>query len=495
VAARLHEALSGRRLTKLEYGHELPILQDRLLDAQFELRKSKARAVVMIVTGVPAAGRSEVVNDLLGWLDPKFVAVYGFREPNEVERQRPPLWRYWRVMPPKGRIVILHGGWHGEFLASAVRGPERPDAEVRRDAERIRQLERMLVADGVALVKVHLHVGPELQRRRIRRLFKDPTTRWRVTDEDHWYVRHYARVERALEHCLEVTEQSCAPWKVVDGSDRQHRALEVGRALLAGIEGGGGRCGKPVLPAAAVLKRRAARVRLATDHPGERVSEEDYDRRLESLQGRLALLSRRRRFAKHSVVAVFEGMDASGKGGAIRRITAALDARQYRVVPISAPSAEELARPYLWRFWFHLPPRGNYTIFDRSWYGRVLVERVRGLAARRDWQRAYGEINEFEYELAEHGVVLAKFWLSVSPDEQVARFNERNRNPLKRFKVDPEDWINREQWHDYQVAARDMIALTDTRHAPWAIVPADDKRHARLEVLRTLCDRIESALD
>ena len=262
----------------------------------------------------------------------------------------------------------------------------------------------MLVADGVAVVKVHLHVGPELQQRRLRRLFKDRTTRWRVTAEDHWSMRHYARVERALEHCLEVTEQPCAPWHVVDGTDRQHRALEVGRTLLAGIEGRAGRRDRPALPAPAVLRRRAARVRLATDRRGERVAEEDYDRRLEDLQGRLALLSRRRRFAKHSVVAVFEGMDASGKGGAIRRITAALDARQYRVVPISAPTSEELARPYLWRFWFHLPPRGNYTIFDRSWYGRVLVERVRGLAARADWQRAYGEINEFEHELAEHGV-------------------------------------------------------------------------------------------
>jgi polyphosphate kinase 2 (PPK2 family) len=280
----------------------------------------------------------------------------------------------------------------------------------------------------------------------------------------------------------------------VDGSDRQHRALEVGRTLLAGIVGRAGRCDKPALPPAAVLRRRAARVRLATDHPGERVAEEDYDRRLEDLQGRLALLSRRRRFAKHSVVTVFEGMDASGKGGAIRRITAALDARQYRVVPISAPSVEELARPYLWRFWFHLPPRGNYTMFDRSWYGRVLVERVRGLAARRDWQRAYGEINEFERELAEHGVVLAKFWLSVSPDEQVARFTERNRNPLKRFKVDPEDWANRKHWAAYQRAAQDMVARTDTRHAPWTIVPADDKRRARLAVLRALGDHVEAVI-
>jgi polyphosphate:AMP phosphotransferase len=367
---------------------------------------------------------------------------------------------------------------------------------VRREVERIRNLERMLVADGVAVVKLHLHVGPELQRRRLRRHFADKTTRWRVTAEDHWYARHYQRVERALEHCLAVTHQPCAPWQVIDGTDREHRALEVGRALLAGIQGRlGSRPTRPDLPPAAQLRRRAARVRLPATHPGARVAEEDYDRRLEELQGRLALLSRRRRFAKHSVVVVFEGMDAAGKGGAIRRIAAALDARQYRVVPISAPTPEELARPYLWRFWFQLPPRGNYTIFDRSWYGRVLVERVHRLAVRVDWQRAYAEINEFERELAEHRTIVAKFWMSVSPAEQLARFQERDRNPLKRFKVDPQDWRNRRQWRSYQQAAREMIALTDTRHAPWAIVPSDDKRHARLAVLRALCERIESVID
>jgi polyphosphate kinase 2 (PPK2 family) len=193
-------------------------------------------------------------------------------------------------------------------------------------------------------------------------------------------------------------------------------------------------------------------------------------------------------------VVVLEGMDASGKGGSIRRITAALDARQYRVVPISAPTPEEKARPYLWRFWFQLPPRGNYTIFDRTWYGRVLVERVRGFADAPDWQRAYEEINEFEQQLVEHQVIVAKFWMSVSPAEQLARFAERDRNRLKRFKVDPEDWINRRLWKAYQVAARDMLASTSTPHAPWTIVPADDKRHARLMVLRGLCERIESAL-
>jgi polyphosphate:AMP phosphotransferase len=491
----LHEVLSGRRLTKLEYEHALPSLQDQLLDAQFELRKTRARAVAMIVTGIPGAGRSEVVNELLGWLDPKFVAVYGFRGPDEGERQKPTLWRYWRLMPPRGRIAIMHAGWYGEFLRESVLHPKRSAADVRREVERIRSLERMLVADGVAVVKVHLHVGPEIQRKRLEKLHDDKRTRWRVTREDRWLAGHFRRVERVLEHCLEATEQPAAPWHLVDGTDGQHRALEVGRVLLEGMQGRLGTVrGRARAPAASSL-RAAKKLQLPTGHRGPRVAEEDYDQELEQLQGRLALLSRRRKFARHSVVVAFEGMDAAGKGGAIRRVAAALDARQYRVVPISAPSPEELARPYLWRFWLRLPPRGNYTIFDRSWYGRVLVERVRGLAKRPDWQRAYDEINEFERELAEHRVIVAKFWMSVSKAEQLARFKERDRNPLKRFKVDPEDWANRRQWQAYERAAREMIARTSDRQAPWYVIPADDKRYARLLVLRRLCERIEAALD
>jgi polyphosphate:AMP phosphotransferase len=497
----LHEVLSGRRLTRLEFEHELPQLQDRLLDAQFELRKTRRRAAVLVVTGIPGAGRSEVVNELLEWLDPKFVTVYGFRAPNPTERERPPLWRFWRVMPPAGRLAIMHGGWYQDVLREAVllRDGNRPlSAPLRREIERIRRLERMLVCDGVAVVKVHLHIAPDTQRKRLAKLDRDKTTRWRVTKEDRWMARHYHSVEHALGRCLEATDQPAAPWHLVDGTDSQHRALEVGRTLLAGLYGT--LCRKEVAvsrAAGGTAKRRTAaakKVRLPTTHHGTRIGDDEYDAELERLRGRLALLSRRRRFDRHAVVAVFEGMDGSGKGGAIRRITSALDARQYRVVPISAPTPEELARPYLWRFWFQLPPRGNYTIFDRSWYGRVLVERVRGLASRADWQRAYDEINEFEHQLAEHGVVVAKFWLSVSRDEQLERFKERDRNPLKRFKVDPEDWTNRGHWTKYQAAAREMIARTSTAYAPWTIVPADDKRHARLAVLRALADRVESAL-
>jgi polyphosphate:AMP phosphotransferase len=495
ASRRLHQILSGRRLTRLEYEHELPKLHDSLLDAQFTLREARKHAVVMIVTGIPGAGRSEVVNELLGWLDPKLTTVYGFHEPNDVERERPPLWRYWQLLPARGRIAILHGGWYQDLLRAAARvGPRsaaRP-ANLRRSVERVRQLEQMLVRDGVVLCKVHLHIAPDTQKKRLAKLQASKTTRWRVTSEDRSLARNYREVERAFEHMLAMTDQPLAPWHVIDGTDRQHRALEVGRHLLAAIAHADDRL--PAIRAPRGAKTALSRVRLPSKPVGASPTDDDYDAELERLQGRLALLSRRKRFERHSVVAAFEGMDAAGKGGAIRRVTTALDARQYRVVPISAPTAEELARPYLWRFWFQLPPRGNYTIFDRSWYGRVLVERVRGFAAAPDWQRAYDEINEFERQLVEHRVIVAKFWMSVSRAEQLERFCERDRNSLKRFKVDPEDWANRKHWNDYQRAAKEMIARTSTPYAPWTVIPADDKRSARLAVLRALADQVEAAL-
>ena len=495
---RLREVLRRRRPAEAGDEQALRELQDRLLDAQFELRERKSHAVVLVVTGIPSAGRSEAVNEILGWLDPKLVDVHGFAACNEFELERPLLWRYWHILPPRGRTAILHGGWYQELLQLALdRNGSKPRGPVRLDraAERIVQLERMLVQDGIALEKVHLHVAEATQRERLETLAADKATRWRVTREDRWMSRHYRDVERALERCLDATDHPAAAWHLVDGSEANPRVHDVAQRLLRALADGPAKVPSTAGAHRAARKRPAQPVDLSAVANLSRPGDSEYDRELERLQGRLARLTRRKRFDDRAVVAVFEGMDAAGKGGAIRRVTAALDARQYRVMPISAPSAEEAARPYLWRFWRPLPPRGHFTIFDRSWYGRVLVERVRGLAPRRDWQRAYGEIVEFERQLVEHNVIVAKFWLALSREEQLERFAERDRNPLKRFKVDPEDWANRKHWNAYQNAAREMIARTDTTHAPWTVVPADDKRFARLQVLRALGDRIEAALD
>lgn len=469
---------------------DLAALRDELLDLQFKLRQSKSAALALIITGAPAAGRSETINELLSWLDPKYIRVHAFGEPDVAERRRPPMWRYWQTLPMRGRMVFYFAGWYADLVTEA-RGQKVKQARAKRRLESIRQLEAMLVADGVRVVKIHLEVDRNTQAQRLERLCSSKLTRWRVTKEDHWFAKHHARAQRMAKLYIRNTSHPAAPWQVIDGSDEERRlaavALALKEALLRPFDNG--RVDGKALQEVEASKDPQPRTQAT------KLDNDEYERALESLQGRLALLVRRARFRKHALVLAFEGMDAAGKGGAIRRVTHALDARQYQVVPVSAPTEEEAAHPYLWRFWKHIPECGEITIFDRSWYGRVLVERVRGFAPKADWQRAYAEIAEFERQLNESGIIVVKFWLSVSKDEQLKRFNAREEDPLKRFKVDDEDWKNRERYDAYQDAAREMIGRTHRRDAPWFVIDANIKKHARLEVLRATCEEIERRLE
>jgi polyphosphate kinase 2 (PPK2 family) len=225
------------------------------------------------------------------------------------------------------------------------------------------------------------------------------------------------------------------------------------------------------------------------------MGDREYKVALSKYQGRLAELARDPRFKSRALVLAFEGADAAGKGGAIRRITTALDARQFQVIPVAAPTEEERAQPYLWRFWRQLPRYDHMTIFDRTWYGRVLVERVEGLCTPAEWQRAYSEINDFEHELVESGTIVVKFWLQVSQEEQLKRFQAREQIAFKRFKITEEDWRNREKWNAYQLAICDMVERTSTGEVPWTLVESNDKQFARVKILRTLCERLEAALE
>jgi len=282
----------------------------------------------------------------------------------------------------------------------------------------------------------------------------------------------------------------------VPAADDRYRALFVGRHLLGTLRA---RLDAP-------KPTPAATPAVAAPAPPDKVnviraltlkqelSREDYETALMEAQGRLARATRHKRYGKISVIAVFEGNDAAGKGGAIRRLGAALDPRAYRIVPVAAPSEEERAQPYLWRFWRHVPRPGRLVVFDRSWYGRVLVERVEGFAAEHDWRRAYAEINDFEEQLAGHGAVVAKFWLAISKDEQQRRFKEREATPFKQHKITAEDWRNREKWDAYEEAVCEMVERTSTGIAPWTLVEADNKLHSRVKVIRTLADMVEEAL-
>ncbi|TVO63143.1 polyphosphate:AMP phosphotransferase [Denitromonas ohlonensis] len=486
----------GHRIDKAVYEAEVPLLRAELLDAQFDLRELAECAVVVLINGVDAAGKGETVNLLGEWMDPRHLVIRAFDRPSDEARQRPPMWRFWRSLPPKGRIGILFGNWYHEPIR------QRADRQMKASRldqrlDEINRFEAMLAREGVLLIKFWFHLSRDRQKARLKKLAADPLTRWRVTAADWRNYKQYNKLRDVAEHVLRHTDTAEAPWIVVDGSDARYRALRVGRTLLAAMRKRLGVARQwqtrlsvaPMAPADDGLTLLDA---LMLDQP---MSKSDYGRALERLQGRLALLTRRANFSQRALVLVFEGMDAAGKGGAIRRVTAALDARQYQVVPIGAPTEEERAQPYLWRFWRHLPRRGKAVIFDRSWYGRVLVERVEGFCSEADWMRAYQEINDFEDQLTEAGAVVVKFWLAISQDEQLARFNERANEPHKRFKITDEDWRNRERWPDYARAVSDVIDRTSTEVSPWTLIEADNKRFARIKVLETICDRLEAALD
>ncbi|MBC8067263.1 MAG: polyphosphate:AMP phosphotransferase, partial [Deltaproteobacteria bacterium] len=329
---------------------------------------------------------------------------------------------------------------------------------------------------------------------RLRALEKDKRTRWRVTREDWNRFERYPQMIAAATRALRNSSTEQSPWIIVPGSDPRYRALMVGQALLDALSNDdvGARPSETPLHPVAQLDQHNLLHDLDLSQTLER---EDYEREIDALQRRLALGMRRRKFRGRSLVVVFEGMDAAGKGGAIRRTVAELDPRTYHVVPIAAPSDEERARPYLWRFWRHVPRNGRAVVFDRSWYGRVLVERVEGYCSVSDWMRAYSEINDFEEQLVEDGCIVVKLWLQIGLDVQLSRFGDREREAHKQHKIGPDDWRNREKWPQYEAAIVDMIDRTSTEIAPWTLVAANDKLHARVKVLRTICERLDAALE
>ncbi|MBL8471902.1 MAG: polyphosphate:AMP phosphotransferase [Rhodocyclaceae bacterium] len=485
------------KLSKAEFDAVVPDLRAKLLDMQVRLGRQNHFGVLVLINGVDGAGKGETVNVLNAWMDPRHIRTHAFGTPTEEEILRPFMWRFWRALPPRGSMGILFGSWYSEpILRRVERDMGRAEMDARIDE--INHFERMLAQEGVLILKFWFHLAKDVQRRRLRALEKNPLTRWRVTNDDWNHFAHYDRFREVSEHVLRQTSTGHAPWVVVEGADERYRSVYVGRVLLDAItkrldadaaEPSYAMPVAPIAPPPLDGVNLLNRLQPAQTYPPAR-----YARDMEQLQGRLAMLVRRKGFDKHSLVVVFEGMDAAGKGSAIRRVTGALDARVYRVVPIAAPTEEEKALPYLWRFWRHVPRRGRLAIFDRSWYGRVLVERVEGFCTEADWMRAYNEINDFEDQLAKSGAVIVKFWLAVSPTEQLRRFDERAATPFKHFKITEEDWRNRDKWPQYVPAVCDMIDRTSTEVAPWTLVEADNKLFARAKVLRTLCERLESAL-
>jgi polyphosphate:AMP phosphotransferase len=478
----------GHRLNKAEFESKLPALRAQLLNAQFETRNRKS-PVIVIVSGADGAGKGELVQRLNEWLDPRGVETYAFWDESDEERERPAYWRFWRAMPARGRIGIFFGSWFTAPIIRRVYGKikrRRFEAEL----EQIAAFEKMLVADGAVIVKFWLHLPRKEQRRALERLEQMN----RATPTDWKHFRLYKIFRSVSEQAGRATSSREAPWHVIEATDRRFREFTVGSILLKTLKEN--LKTKPAAKSAPPQKRPAKPADSILDRVDlkQQLTDKEYRKSLETLQACLGKLAWAAREKKRSVVMVFEGWDAAGKGSAIRRVTGAMDPRLYRVVGVAAPTDEERAHHYLWRFWRHLPRAGNMTIFDRSWYGRVLVERVEGFAKPQEWGRAYQEINEFEEQLTGGGIIVAKFWVHIGADEQLRRFKERQTIAHKRYKITEEDWRNRNKWDNYKLAVDEMVARCSTAAAPWTLVAGNDKKFARIQILKTIVERLEESL-
>ena len=483
----------GRAVSKDDYEARLPKLRAGLLDAQFRLRSSQ-RPVIIIVTGADGAGKGDVMHRLNEWLDPRGIDTQAFWLSSDEEDERPPYWRFWRVLPARGRIGVFFGSWYTRPIVRHLAGKLK-NRELDAALDRIAGFEKMLADDGAVIIKLWLHLSQAEQAQRFRDVEKNPEKHWRILPTDWQGSKLHSRFRELSERALRHTDSAAAPWQVIEAGDDRYRDLTVGETVLGALQAA---LARKFATAAKVEKKRAPVANgvtvLQRVDLSQALGEEDYARKLEKFQAKLNRLAWAMYEKRRSTVLVFEGWDAAGKGSSIRRVAEAIDPRLFRIIPVASPTDEERAHHYLWRFWRHLPRGGMIRIYDRSWYGRVLVERVEGYAREDEWRRAYREINDFEEQLVEDGMVVGKFWIHISKEEQLRRFKNREQISFKRYKITPDDWRNRKKWDAYGAAVTEMVRRTSTQSAPWTLVAGNDKKFARIQILKTICRSLEEVL-
>lgn len=495
-----------RKIGKKEFEDAVAPLRVELVNAQTELRE-RDFSVVLVIAGDDWPACVEALQSMHQWMDGREIEPHPLDLPSSEERERPWLWRYWRRLPAHGRIGVFLEGWTVELIRGHVAG-EIDELEFERRLDHVESFERGLVEDGTLLLKTWFHLGRKQLGKRLEKAAKDPKSYWWADEERS--RRLYERYDEALpvaERVLDKTSCGASPWRVIASEHDRHRNLAFATAIRDAVcrrltsaqaEGRGllrrpGRSSSvtPPLP----LPSGGASGILADVDLTLALRKSEYTKRRRDLQRSLRRVSDAARERGVSSMLVLEGWDAAGKGGIIRRLTRALDPRLFKLVPVAAPSFEEAARHHLWRFWSKVPPAGKMTFFDRSWYGRVLVERVEGLASEAEWRRAYGEIRDFEEQIAEFGIVVLKFWIHIDPEEQRRRFEARERTPYKKYKITPEDYRNRDHWTAYEAAVDEMVRRTSTSDAPWHLVAGNDKRWARIDVMEKTVAALEERLE
>ena len=456
--------------------------------------RAKGLPVMVVFEGWGASGKGTMISRLIQPLDPRGFKVFTIQAENEEEHMHPFLWRFWTKTPAKGRMHIFDRSWYRRVITEQM---DAPMDQKRLDAayHQILSFEEQLSADGTLIIKFFLHISADEQEKRLKKLERSSETKWRVTKADWKHFKQYKAYLPMYDHMLEQTDMSWAPWHVIEATDREYAAVKVMTIVAGMIE-------ERLNEENAKESRSHLAERAQEELPGTEetmrttvldgvdasltMTKEDYKKRLSVLQKELTRLQNEMYLKRIPVVVALEGWDAAGKGGAIKRLTEPLDPRGYEVVPTAAPNDIEKAHHYLWRFWRAMPKDGHMTIFDRTWYGRVMVERIEGFCSQAEWRRAYREINQMEQNLTDHGVIVLKFWLQIDKDEQERRFNERMEDPEKQWKITDEDWRNREKWDAYVKAVDEMILRTSTTYAPWTIVEADSKYYARIKILETV---------
>ncbi len=458
-------------------------LRMALLAAQYELKSRQQRAVIVLVNGVEAAGKGETVKRLSQWMDSRHLRIESFVTPSEQEQNYPPYWRFWQKLPSKGEIALFFGNWYSGLLEARV-DKEISRKELNERLQEAQQFERLLANEGIAVVKFWFALSEEQLHLRLAELQKNPVLRWQAQQRVAWHKsKIFQRYTAAAQQLWQNQDVEKSRWHIIDGWDAKERDSCVGKILLATLHDQLAETGNAkTLPLAAL---KSPKFLNAVDL-SPAMKKDDYQEELKLAQAEFSTLFRSKTMDKRALAIVFEGMDAAGKGGAIRRLTAALDPREYHVMQVSAPTPQQRLLPYLARFWQKIPALGQCTIYDRSWYGRVLVERIDGFCSEDDCNRAYGEINQFEEELTKSGVIVVKFWLAIDKEVQLARFTERERVPFKRFKITADDWHNREKWDDYIDKASEAIERTHHKDRPWIIIPANNKYYARVQVMKSL---------
>ena len=463
------------------------------LEQQQILMKEKKLPVLVLLEGWGAAGKGSVLGKIIKNIDPRFFKVAVMDEPTEEEARKPFLYRHFVKIPEAGKFVFMDSGWMSEVTREKLRG-ELSEQEYKKKIESIKRFERQLTDNGYLLMKFFFQIDEKEQKKRLDKLADDKNTSWRVSEHDVWQNKHYDKCMDVYEQYLCDTNQPSAPWYLVDAKDKKWAQLQILETLVQGIDTAlqNSTLAVPLLQNAFPLKPMEKLADVALD---KTLTEEEYDTLLNQYQKRLRELHNELYRKKIPVIIAYEGWDAAGKGGNIKRITEALDPRGYEVHPIASPEPHEKARHYLWRFWNRLPKTGHVAIFDRTWYGRVMVERLEGFCSENDWQRAYVEIYEFEKELADWNSVIVKFWVQIDKDTQLARFKERENTPEKRWKITDEDWRNREKWDLYEEAVNEMLQKTNTVYAPWHILESNDKKYARIKALKTVIEAIEKKME